>query len=120
MNDPENPLQTRMDAAELLMRYGRSGGRGKKATLEEAAKAAAKGRFATPPPPTLVVNKDGRLRRLCNRHAGRSQPRRRSAGTGSLPAGQGFAWDFSLSRLRPAPRRVPPCSKLKSSPLQLD
>ena len=43
MNDPANPIQTRMDAAELLMRYGRSGGRGKKATLEEAAKAAAKG-----------------------------------------------------------------------------
>ena len=55
MNDSENPIQTRMDAAELLMRYGRSGGRGKKATLEEAAKAASKGRFATPPPPTLAI-----------------------------------------------------------------
>jgi hypothetical protein len=60
MNDPENPLQTRMDAAELLMRYGRGPGRGKKAAAEEAARIASRGRFATPPAPTLVVNNDDR------------------------------------------------------------
>jgi hypothetical protein len=27
MNDPANPIQTRMDAAQLLMRYGRGGPR---------------------------------------------------------------------------------------------
>ena len=53
MNDPEVDRQTRMDAAELLMRYGRGGGRGKKASLEEAAKAVT-GRFATPAALTLV------------------------------------------------------------------
>jgi hypothetical protein len=36
---------------------------------------------------------------LCNRPDGRSQPRRRSAGTGSLPAGQGFPRGFLLVRL---------------------
>jgi hypothetical protein len=59
MNDAGNPTQFRMDAAELLMRYGRVGGaRGKKALIEEAARDATKsGRFATPAePPTLVVN----------------------------------------------------------------
>jgi hypothetical protein len=60
MSDPENPLQTRMDAAELLMRYGRGPGRGKKAAAEEAARIASRGRFATPPAPTLVVNNDDR------------------------------------------------------------
>jgi hypothetical protein len=60
MSDPENPLQTRMDAAELLMRYGRGPGRGKKAAAEEAARIASRGRFATPPGPTLVVNNDDR------------------------------------------------------------
>ena len=61
MNDPENPLQTRMEAAELLMRYGRGGpGRGKKAAADEAARIASRGRFATPPGPTLVVNNDDR------------------------------------------------------------
>jgi hypothetical protein len=57
MNDPEVDRQARMDAAELLMRYGRGGGRGKKAWLEETAKAAT-GRFATPAAPTLVVNNE--------------------------------------------------------------
>jgi hypothetical protein len=57
MNDPEVDRQARMDAAELLMRYGRGGGRGKKASFEEAAKAAT-GRFATPAAPTLVVNNE--------------------------------------------------------------
>ena len=60
MSDPENPLQTRMDAAELLMRYGRGPGRGKKAAAEEAARIASRGRFATPPGPTLVINNDDR------------------------------------------------------------
>jgi hypothetical protein len=49
-----------MDAAELLMRYGRGPGRGKKAAAEEAARIASRGRFATPPAPTLVVNNDDR------------------------------------------------------------
>jgi hypothetical protein len=40
------------------MRYGHGGRRGKKASLEEAAKAA-KGRFATPAAPTLLI-KNGR------------------------------------------------------------
>ena len=60
MSNPENPLQIRMDAAELLMRYGRGPGRGKKAAADEAARIASRGRFATPPAPTLVVNNDGR------------------------------------------------------------
>ena len=60
MSDPENPLQTRMDAAELLMRYGRGPGRGKKAAADEAARIASRGRCATPPAPTLVVNNDDR------------------------------------------------------------
>jgi hypothetical protein len=40
MNDPEVERRSRMDAAELLMRYSRGGGRAKKAALEADALTA--------------------------------------------------------------------------------